>query len=97
MPIFLVELVGFTFLRRTRLSLCAEILIMFHCSILDQKVNGRSLGSFTGAPPTPQAGSRLVCGLIAHQFPILPDLILLLLLFGMTRFRSAFTDPLCFL
>jgi hypothetical protein len=41
---FIVELVGFTFLYRTRHSLCAEILILFHCSTLDQKVKGRSLG-----------------------------------------------------
>jgi hypothetical protein len=56
---FLVELIGFTFLCRIRLSLCAEILIMFRCGTLDQKVNARSLGSFTGIPPTPQAGSRV--------------------------------------
>jgi hypothetical protein len=37
-----------------------KISILFHCSTLDQKVNGRSLGRFRGAPPTPQASSRLV-------------------------------------
>ena len=42
-------------------SVYTEILILFHCSTLDQKVKARSLGSFTGTPPTPQCQLKVGC------------------------------------
>jgi len=82
--------VGFTFLCRTTWS-ALKFLFYFNCNTLDQKVKARSLGSFTGAPPTPHAG--WMC--FNSQFPP-PSNITTIFFSGMTRSRSSFADPHCF-